>query len=605
MTRARVRHSGSRVGAMRSVRKWRPAASLAVIGLMVTSAGAALSEPAGTPFDVAAYDLSIDHDPVDGVLRGSALITARAAADLDALTLHLNGPEVSAVAIDGVAARSFTRSGQDDLAITPAKRINRGDHFRVRVDYAGKPGDGWMPTDSGGVTAFMGASSAWFPIGDEQDRAEFRLTATVPQGWHVVSVGQEQQAGQEQQGGQEQQTGQNTVRWTERDVAPAHIAVSIDKFTVERSKLADGTPVVNAYAPGLRDRTKPLADRLPQIMDFLVSRYGAYPFDAAGNVFVHVNDSGPGTSPQSRPVYLGARSTFMDLLQVVHEQAHQWYGVSASARLSEDACLAECFASHSTWMWEEANDGADLDARYRDLVNAKKTDAAYWQQPLYRPGRTPGFEIYTRGPLALHALHRQIGDESFDRLLVEWPRRNRHSFVSWPQFEQLAGQISGQDLSGFFQAWFRGTTLPADQYLWPGTLRRDHSSPAGTSGGDGGSSTGSDSAGLADVPARSRRHDEQVALHDADTTAPLGTRRRAPAVGVLDVEHAVGERSRVVAALLPLTALLGHGEVEAVRDPVAGELGGVLLADGQVLGVRVRGQQLDVLLSLRCGEQAQ
>jgi aminopeptidase N len=457
MTRAQLRHSGTTVGAMRST--WHAAAFLAMTGLMVTSAGTAVSASPGTPFDVAAYDLTIAQNPADGVLRGSALITAKATADLDALTLHLDGPEVSAVAVDGDAARSFTRSGEDDLVITPAKRINRGDNFRVRVDYAGKPGDGWMPTDSGGATAFMGAAAAWFPVGDDQDRARFRLTATVPQGWYVVSVGQEQRAGQ------------NTVRWTESDVAPAHVAVSIDRFTVERSKLADGTPVVNAYAPGLRDTTKPLADRLPQIMDFLVGRYGAYPFDAAGNVFVHVDDSGPGTSPQSRPVYLGARSTFMDLLQVVHEQAHQWYGVSAAARLPEDACLAECFASHSTWMWEEANDGADLDARYRDLVNAKKADTAFWQQPLYRPGRTPGFEIYKRGPLALHALRRQIGDESFDRLLQEWPRRYRHSLVSWPQFEQLAGRISGQDLATFFEVWFRGTTVPADQYLWPGTLK--------------------------------------------------------------------------------------------------------------------------------------
>jgi hypothetical protein len=31
--------------------------------------------------------------------------------------------------------------------------------------------------------------------------------------------------------------------------------------------------------------------------------------------------------------------------------------------------------------------------------------------------------------------------------------------------------ISGKDLHGFFDAWFRGTTQPADQYLWPGTLK--------------------------------------------------------------------------------------------------------------------------------------
>ena len=25
--------------------------------------------------------------------------------------------------------------------------------------------------------------------------------------------------------------------------------------------------------------------------------------------------------------------------------------------------------------------------------------------------------------------------------------------------------------NGFFHAWFRGATVPADKYLWPGTLK--------------------------------------------------------------------------------------------------------------------------------------
>ena len=433
----------------------RTAVTIAVVaGLLMPVGSTAAPTPAHRPVDISAHDVTIDYNPKNGVLQGSAVITARAMSTLQDLTFHLDGPKAGAVTIDGVAATSFTQSG-DALAVTPAQPVARGARFRVRVDYAGEPGAGWLRTESGGATAFQGASSAWFPVGDDQDKAEFSLTATEPEGWHVVSVGREEQA-------------PNAVRWFERDIAPAHIAVSVDRFTVERSKLADGTPVVNAYAPGIREKTKPLADQLPQIMDFLISRYGTYPFDAAGNVFVHVNNDGPGTAPQTRPVYLGARSEFMDLLQVVHEQAHQWYGVSVAGSLPEDACLSECFASHSTWMWEEAKNGVDLDTRYLTIVNEKKTDAAFWRLPLYQEGKRPGLQLYDRGPLALHALHRQIGDRSFDSLLVQWAQRNRHSFASWPQFEQLARQISGQDLTGFFGAWFRGTAVPADEYLWLG-----------------------------------------------------------------------------------------------------------------------------------------
>lgn len=432
----------------------RTLATIAVTGLLAPLAGtAAASQHVDEPVDITAHDLTIDYRPDEDVLRGSALITAKALAGLKDLTLHLDGPAVASVTVDGVPARSFTHEA-GDLTITPATRIPRGRLFRVRVDYAGHPGGGWLRTESGGATAFQGSSNAWFPVGDRQDQADFHLTATAPEGWHVVAVGQERQG-----------PGPNTVRWTERAVAPANIAVSVDRFTLERSTLPNGIPVVNAYAPGLREKTKPLADRLPEIMDFLTSRYGPYPFDSTGNVFVQVNDDGPGTSPQSMPVYLGARSGFMDLLQVVHEHAHQWYGVSAGTRLPEDACLSECLASHSTWMWEQAENGIDLDARYRAIIDEKRSDPEYWREPLYRAGESPSIRMYDRGPLALHALKRQIGDRSFDRLLRQWAQQNKHSFVSWPRFEQLAQQISGQDLTAFFAAWFRGTTVPPEKFL--------------------------------------------------------------------------------------------------------------------------------------------
>jgi hypothetical protein len=44
--------------------------------------------------------------------------------------------------------------------------------------------------------------------------------------------------------------------------------------------------------------------------------------------------------------------------------------------------------------------------------------------------------------------------------------------ASWPEFEQLAAKVSGKNLTGFFQTWAHSSTIPADQYLYPGTLRK-------------------------------------------------------------------------------------------------------------------------------------
>ncbi|GAA4516392.1 M1 family metallopeptidase [Actinoallomurus oryzae] len=421
------------------------------------------ADAGGGKYDVTGYGITMSYRPDTRTVRGVTVVTATAVEALDRFTLTLSGPAVRSVTVDSKPAKSFAQTGGKDLLIVPSAKIGRRARFQVRVEYDGSPGAGWLPTTSGGATAFEGSSSAWFPVHeDAHDKAAFHLTATVPDGWSVVSVGREDPVRHGSTGA--------AFRWTEPYVDPADLAVSIDRFTVERSAPAGGTPVVNAYAPGLRKSTKPLADRLPEILQFLSRRFGPYPFRAAGNVFVQVDDDAPATAPQTRPVYLGAgNKRFMTLDAVVHEQAHQWYGVSAAARRPEDDCLAECFAAYATWLWNEDRDGVDLDARYREQVGAERDDADFWKA-LYRPGEAPGINEYGKGALALHALRRQIGDEAFHRLIEQWPQEHRGDYVDWPQFEAFAQKVAGQDLTGFFQAWFRGATVPADQYLWPGTL---------------------------------------------------------------------------------------------------------------------------------------
>jgi aminopeptidase N len=137
-----------------------------------------------------------------------------------------------------------------------------------------------------------------------------------------------------------------------------------------------------------------------------------------------------------------------------------------------DVCISECFASYAPWLWDEAKDGVDLDARYREQVTQFSAFPGFWSGTLYDMGPYQEFAypVYLRGPLALHALRHQIGEPAFDALLRAWPARHRYGNAGWLEFEALASTISGQDLRGFFDAWVRGTDVPPAQYLWPGTL---------------------------------------------------------------------------------------------------------------------------------------
>ncbi len=443
-------------------------------------AGTAGADGAGDPYypqdgnsgyDVRGYDLAVGYDPSTRKLDGKALITAVATDDLSRFNLDLYKLDVSEVSVGGEQA-GFSREGDHELVVTPKQPVPKDREFTVSVTYGGVPTliedralgrNGWQVSETGGAFAAGQPHSAttWFPANDTpRDKATFKLAARVPDGWSVVSNGIE--------GETSRADGWTTYRWDAAQPMATYLAtVAIDKWTIDRTALADGTPVVNAYAPGVTQARED-HKKLPEILAFLASKYGPYPFQAAGGIFL-ADNIGFSLETQTRPVYAG----WADLETIVHENAHQWFGDSVTLRSWADICLNECFASYAQWQWAEAKEGVDLDARYRSEIDRTRNANGYWSRKLYDMGRGNEFRgVYDKGQLALHALRRQLGDETFDRVLRTWIAAHRDGNASWPEFEAHVEQVSGQDLDGFFAAWFRGDSLPSDEYLWPGTLRR-------------------------------------------------------------------------------------------------------------------------------------
>jgi len=95
----------------------------------------------------------------------------------------------------------------------------------------------------------------------------------------------------------------------------------------------------------------------------------------------------------------------------------------------------------------------------------------FWASPLVDMG--PGQEftrVYDRGPLAMHALRNEIGDDAFFKILKEWPATYGGKNVTFDEFEAYVSSVAGRDLGPFIDAWFRGTTVPAMQFRYPGDL---------------------------------------------------------------------------------------------------------------------------------------
>lgn len=456
-------------------------AGLALVAAVATPAQAQPSDPlTGSPglgdpyypldgnggYDATNYDVTVSYDPPTHHLTGSTRVDAVATQALRTFNLDYAGPEVSKVSVNNLPAW-FDRTDEHELVITPLLPLLPGLPFSVQVEYAGIPAEGedtgWFNSPSGGafVAGEPHSATTWYPLNDTpMDKATFTLRASVPQEWEVVSNGLKTQ--------DSVANGQRTVRWESRHPVIGYLTtIAIEKFEFLEQRRADGTPLLSAFAPDALN-AKENERRLPEILDFQEELYGAYPFEAAGGIYVDT-DLEFSLETQTRPVY----APWTDLQTVVHEITHQWWGDSQSVKQWSDICLNECFASYTAdYLWPERKEAKDVDAQYRETVAKFLDNEKFWRIKLQDPGVGNEFtSVYYRGPLFLHALRRTIGDAAFFPAVREFVSSHQYGNASMPEFRQFMQTKTPHDLTGFFEAWLDREQPPTDEFLYPGSLR--------------------------------------------------------------------------------------------------------------------------------------
>ncbi|WP_327112271.1 M1 family metallopeptidase [Nocardia sp. NBC_01730] len=417
-------------------------------------------------YDVGHYDVSIDYDPPSHQLAGITRIEAIATQALRTFNLDFAGPDVRTVSVNHLPA-AFVRDGAHELTVTPLLPLLPGLPFTVTVDYAGPAvnteGAGWTFAPSGGafVAGEPHSATTWYPLNDTPlDKATFALHTTVPAEWEVVSNGVRTD--------DIVRGDKRTVGWaTTKPVLGYLTTVAIDKFSYLEQRRPDGTPLVSAFASDAEGKRE-TEQRLPEILDFAETLYGPYPFEAAGGIYLDA-DIQFSLETQTRPIY----APWTDLQTVVHEITHQWWGDAVSVRHWSDICLNECFASYTAdYLWPERMEGKNVDDDYRETVQKYRDKPKFWDIPLENPGAGKEFtSVYYRGPLFLHALRKQIGDEVFFAVVRDFLAAHAYGNASMPEFRAFVQSRASTDLTGFFDAWLNSTEPPPEAYLFPGTLR--------------------------------------------------------------------------------------------------------------------------------------
>jgi hypothetical protein len=204
--------------------------------------------------------------------------------------------------------------------------------------------------------------------------------------------------------------------------------------------------------------------REPEILGFLASYFGPYPWRSAGGIVDDIQGLGFALETQTRPIY--APDFFSDPVSgdgvVVHELAHQWYGDSLAVKRWRDIWLNEGFATYAEWLWSEREGLGTVQQIFDDFASIP-ADYEGWGVIIGDPGPDHLFEfpVYFRGAMTLHTLRQQVGDQKFFRIIRTWATSRAGGNVTTPEFIALAERISGQQLDSLFQTWLYTPCKPA------------------------------------------------------------------------------------------------------------------------------------------------
>lgn len=418
-------------------------------------------------YDAKHYDADIKVEP-GGALDATAKMRAQATQDLDQLNIDFVGFDIESVKINGKEAGYKREDGE--LIVTPAHRLSKGQEFELQVDYNGQPQPlrskhapvplGWNTFEGGSfVVSEPDGTRAWLPVNDHPtDKASYSFHINVPRPMIAAANGVLTAV--------DEQADSRTFHFEARDQMASYLStVHVGEYERFESQSLDGkVPIQNYFPTDLVEKAQRDFARVPEMMSFLTEKLGPYPFESYGNIVMDTNLGGAAAlETQTLPLYDRGMVTGEQRMDrvLVHEMAHHWFGNSVSPGDWKDIWLNEGLASYCEMLWTEHDQG--VEARDRALARAEQIVKRYGSSdPIAEPAANRLFDakVYQGGALAIHALRKEVGDETFFEILKQYGTQHRDSTATTDDLVAISSAVSGKDLFPFFQRWVYSSDLP-------------------------------------------------------------------------------------------------------------------------------------------------
>lgn len=445
-----------------------------------------------TGFDVQKYEITLSINDVSRVITGNVLATVLAENNLSSIQYELNTLTVSSVLVNGSPA-TYTHTGG---IINISLNIPAGQTFTTQVFYSGIP---QLTSNIYHIGMIFGtntvftisdpdAARQWWPCYDHPwDKAIVDLHITMRSDWKVAANGLRDSI-------VNNGNGTSTTHWLGQHPMTTYLVCITAGPYVEIPQSAGTLPIMNFVMQNQYNNAQVDFQNLPAMIQYFSQVFGPYPFEKYGQAVVSMSTYGAmehQTMTTLGNFIITGNGTYE--LIIAHELAHQWYGNAVSFLTFKDVWLSEGFATYSEQLWTDKRFGWDSACVY--VGSSFHQYYMNWEnsagpQTIYNPSFNNYFAppSYEKAASVLHMLRLKIGNSNFFTLLNQWFTTYMHTNAITSEFQAMAEQISGQDLSQFFNQWIYGSGIPSLQYsIWnndqsdsPGKILARSTSPTVT-----------------------------------------------------------------------------------------------------------------------------
>ncbi|MFP4588531.1 MAG: M1 family aminopeptidase [Candidatus Acetothermia bacterium] len=356
-----------------------------------------------------------------------------------------------------------------------------GDNSRYRETYTWR--FGWYP--------LLTPTSWWIP-GNEQllsgvefPTGDYEVKLNTPEEW-TVALGDDEDATTSDVS---EDSELSRISLKEARSAPLFLSSRHSTYELTHPKVK----IQVHHLPGYENEAKLLASYAQEVIEYYSERFGAYPRDE----LTLVQSTQPGQYGMAadgliilgNSVFTDQNLTFSPLINrlldylVAHEVGHQWFGMGVGADLNRYNWISEAFAEFLAVSYFEDKYGANGGNLFRFersglLRGALESQIGYvnlrehtfelpylmafrdeFDEAIIKPNAEVKYanynqvRLYKKGYLVLRTLQNKLGEAEMDKFVSESYSFYRDEIVDVNQLQEIAEEVSGQDLDELFGPW--------------------------------------------------------------------------------------------------------------------------------------------------------